>query len=316
MISPLRMYTVLIQCRKVLLVFLFVLSWFYPCHHVNAQGLSTDPLAVTTVCAGSQLDVSGIRLSGAEGYAVELSDGGTVYNEIPSVFLSASGRYQIVYRATIPTNTPPGADYRVRLVSKSPTINGSPSSTTLTVLGSPTAALAGNQTIQEGQPASLSVVFSGEGPWTFSYLDSTATGLGTVQSMTATTSLQVLTVSPKKTTAYVLTSVNNAYCPGSLTTPVVTVTVNPLLATDESSLADALDVYPIPANTTLKVHVRELPNRQTMVLELTDLTGAITYRQETQQSTATLALDNHPTGTYILRVRVGERTAARRIVKH
>ena len=104
---------------------------------LSAQLLSTQPLAVTSICPGAQLEVTGLRNSAGEGYAIELSADGAVYTEIPSVFLSASGRYEITYQATIPANTPPGTNYRVRITSTNPSIKGTPSPSLLTVTPPP-----------------------------------------------------------------------------------------------------------------------------------------------------------------------------------
>ncbi len=99
--------------------------------------LSTDPLATTAVCPGAQLEVMGFRSGPADSYGVELSSDGTTYFEVPSVFVSTSGRYEITYRATIPANTAPGNSYRVRFTSKGPDVKGSPSATLLRVNAKP-----------------------------------------------------------------------------------------------------------------------------------------------------------------------------------
>src|SRR5436190_520445 len=118
--------------RSLIPLFLLLLA-----NQVLGQTLDTEPLAVTSICAGSQVDVTGLRTAPSGEFTVQLSNGGTVYADIPSVFLSASGRYEITYRATIPANTPAGTNYQIRMVSKNPDINGTPSSTTLTVNAKP-----------------------------------------------------------------------------------------------------------------------------------------------------------------------------------
>ena len=120
---------------------------------------------------------------------------------------------------------------------------------------------------------------------------------------------------PLKTTAYVLTSVRNSCGTGTLAARVVVVTVNPLLGTDDPSLADAVEVYPMPATTRVTVRIREVSPKQPALLELTDLTGRTTTHQETHLESSTLSLDQRPTGTYLLHIQVGDRRATRRIVK-
>ncbi|GAB4016396.1 hypothetical protein GCM10028808_44720 [Spirosoma migulaei] len=93
------------------------------------------------------------------------------------------------------------------------------------------------------------------------------------------------------------------------------VTVNPALGIEDQVLADAIDVYPIPATTNLTVHIPGLAPTQTAFLEVADLKGHITTRQETRQPTSSVSLDQYPAGTYILNIRVGDKKASKRIVK-
>ena len=367
------------------------------------QAIDTQALSVTSICAGLQIDVPGLRSFFSESIAVELSDGGGSYTEIPSVLLSASGRYEITYRATIPASTPSGTNYRIRLVAKNPSAVGTPSPSILAVRAKPgkptipatsitvcqgqsavplsavktdtsaslvwygsnatggtgtsvapkpstdaigtvryyvvqtqndceseraeivvdvksslsaSATFTGNQTIYQGQPASLSVTFSGSSPWEFSYRDSTAgSGLGAIQPVITSTNPYAFTVSPQKTTAYLLTSVSNVCGAGTLANRLVVVNVTPLLATDDPSLADAVEVYPVPATTTLTVHIKGVTTKESAYIELVDESGRRLSKQENHQPTSLLRLDAYPAGTYILHIRVGDRTATKRIVK-
>ncbi|WP_420147608.1 peptidoglycan DD-metalloendopeptidase family protein [Spirosoma sp.] len=177
------------------------------------------------------------------------------------------------------------------------------------------ASLTGNQSIYEGQSAKLSVAFTGDGPWNFAYRDSTATGMGTPTTIPTTSNPYTFTVTPAQTTAYLLTNVNNVCGNGNLTNRTAIITVSPLLGVDDPTLADAVEVYPVPVTSTLTVHIKRLPANQTAILELTDLTGQTIGRFETHNATFPLSLDQQPPGSYVLRIRVGERTAARRIIK-
>jgi hypothetical protein len=368
------------------------------------QAIDTQPLSVTSICAGAQIDVPGLRSSFSESVAVELSDGGNTYSEIPSVLLSASGRYEITYRATIPASTPAGTNYRIRLVAKNPSAAGTPSPTVLSIKAKPapptvavaslsvcqgqvtaslsatkldtsasliwygtnatggtgtavapkpatdatgtvkyyvaqkvkdceseraeivvdvkpsspaSATFSGNQSIYQGQTASLSIAFSGYSPWEFSYRDSTAgSGAGTTQPVITSTSPYTFTVSPQKTTAYILTSISNVCGPGTMTNRLVVVTVTPLLATDDPALADAVEVYPVPATTTLTVHIKGVSAKESAWIELLDASGRRLGRQQAHQPTSWLQLDGFPPGTYLLHIRQGDRAATKRVVKY
>ena len=277
--------------------------------------LDTQPLSVTATCSGSDVDVTGVRSFVNGDFRIELSDGGTVYTEIPSSFLSASGRYEITYRATIPASTTAGNSYRIRIVSKNPTVSGTPSPTILTIRPLPTATLSGSQTIYEGKAAQLSVAFTGDSPWEFSYRDSTGIGSGTTQTVMTSINPYLLNVKPQKTTTYLLTSVSNSCGAGTLANRMVLINVVPLLAIENQLTDDAVQIYPIPAGTTLTIHIRESALTETARLELTDMTGRKLLRQETRQATSWLMLNQCPPGIYMLHIQIGDRTVSKRIVK-
>jgi len=215
------------------------------------------------------------------------------------------------------SNTVVAGTYWVRVVATNPKIpiNGNISPTVLTIRPLPTAVLTGNQSVFEGQPASLSVAFTGDGPWSFSYRDSTVTIPGPIKTVQASTNPYLLEVRPQKTTTYYLTSVSNGCVNSGRVSGIVVVAITPLLGVDDQSLADAVSVYPVPATTTLTVKIAGLTAAQPALIELTDLTGRTTFQYETRQPISSFMLDQQAAGTYILRVRVGDRTASKRIVK-
>ncbi|GAB2602383.1 hypothetical protein GCM10027190_57530 [Spirosoma areae] len=281
--------------------------------------IETLSFTTTTVCAGASLSTN-FRTTGAFNpgsvFKLQLAKVETDTTKINFVDAANSQTSNGQMTGTIPANTPAGV-YWVRVMATNPKIpiNGTNSPTRLTVRALATAALRGNQTIYEGQPASLTVAFTGDGPWTFAYRDSTATGLGASLTATATTNPQVVEVRPTKTTAYLLTAVSNGCGIGTRTGSPAIVTVAPLLGLDDGWLADAVSVYPIPATATLTVHITGISPAQPALLELIDLTGRTTLRQEVRHAISSLPLDQQPSGIYLLRIRVGERTASKRVLK-
>ena len=177
------------------------------------------------------------------------------------------------------------------------------------------AGLTGNQAIYEGGSAKLSVALTGDSPWTVSYRDSTATGLGSAQTIQTAVSPYELTVKPARTTAYFLTDVSNVCGHSVPVRSTVVVTVSPLLAVEDQDLADAVDVYPVPVASSLTVRIAGLLPNQLARLELTDAGGRVTGQYQTRRETLVLPLDQYPAGTYILRIKVGDRTASKRILK-
>ncbi len=286
---------------------------------VMTPTIQTLAFASTTLCAGAIL-TTGFMTSGAfnPGSVFKLQLAKIETDSTKIVFVDAlssqDANGEII--GTVPRNTA-GGSYLVRVIATNPKIpiNGSASPTKLTIRSLPTATLTGNQTIYEGQPTSLSIAFTGDGPWSFSYQDSTANGLGTNLTVSTNTNPNTVEVRPSKTTSYLLTGVSNACGSGTILRRLAVVTLIPLLGIEDQSLADAVDVYPVPATTALTVRIRGLSATQPAVLELTDLTGRTISWQETRQILSTLSLDQHPTGTYILHIKVGDRTASKRIVK-
>lgn len=281
--------------------------------------IQTQALMSATLCAGASLTTN-FTTSGSFNpgsvFKLQLAKVETDTTKIAFADLVGSQANNGQVTGTIPANTPAGT-YWVRVLATNPKIpiRGTNSPMLLTIRPLPVATLVGNQTIFEGNPASLTVVFSGDGPWNFSYRDSSATGSGATQSITTAASPYTMEVRPARTTAYLLLQVSNGCGTGTLAARSVVVTVNRLLGIEDQALAEAVDVYPVPATSVLTVRIRGLSSRQSALLELTDLAGHTTHRQETRQSATSLSLDHHPSGTYILRIRVGDRTASRRVVK-
>lgn len=281
--------------------------------------IQTLALPTTTVCAGTNLSTN-FKTSGAfnpgsvfklQFAKVETDTTKANFMDIPA---TQATNGQVV--GMIPANTPSGT-YWIRVLATNPKIPiiGTISSTILTIRSSATATLTGTQAIFEGQPAKLAIAFTGDGPWSFSCRDSSATSTGAVQTVQTDLNPYSLEVRPLKTTSYVLTNVSNSCGTGTRTGSAVVVTVNPLLGIDDQILADAVDVFPVPTTTTLTVHIRGLVSTQPALLELADQTGRTTIRQETRRETTTIILDHQPAGIYILHIRVGDRTASKRIVK-
>lgn len=285
---------------------------------VQVPAIQTLPLTSATVCAGASLPVafatSGTFNTGSV-FKLQIAKAAGDSLKVPFIDLEglpANGQITGV----IPGTTTAGT-YWVRVMATNPKIPviGTISATRLVVRQLPAATLAGAQRIFEGQPASLSVVFSGDGPWTFAYRDSSATGAGSGQSVTTAANPHVLTVRPLKTTSYVLTSVRNGCGVGTLAARTVVVTVDPLLGVEEQLLADAVVVYPVPAVSTLTLTIRGFSAVQPAHVTLTDATGRVINQQEIRQASSDLNLSAYPAGTYILNVQVGDRKVSKRILK-
>ncbi|OJW77153.1 MAG: hypothetical protein BGO59_31320 [Spirosoma sp. 48-14] len=102
-----------------------------------AQSITTLPLAVTSICAGSQLDVTGRIVGVAGNFRVAISADGITYSTVTSVSLTSTTSNEVTYRAIIPASTQAGDAYQVRLVSADSTIIGTPSTSLLRIKAKP-----------------------------------------------------------------------------------------------------------------------------------------------------------------------------------
>ena len=285
---------------------------------VTVPGIQTLALTSSTLCVGTQLTTnflttgsfnagSAFKLQFAK---VETDSAKIVYTDVVNGSVSGG---QIT--GTIPTATA-GGQYWVRVMATNPKIPlyGTISPTLLTIRPAATAALTGTQSIYETQVAKFSIAFTGEAPWTVMYQDSNyATGIrGTVQTIQTAANPYVFEVKPDKTTAYKLISVSNDCGVGTRTTTTAVITVSQLLAVEEPF---SVDVFPVPATTSVTVRINGVSAQKMASLQLTDLNGRVVQQQQMGQTKLLMLLDHHPAGAYILRIQLGEQAVYKRIMK-
>ncbi|AQG79302.1 T9SS type A sorting domain-containing protein [Spirosoma montaniterrae] len=226
--------------------------------------------------------------------------------------IALNGRITGIMPTTVATGT-----YWVRVMATNPKIPiyGTISPTRLTVRPIATATLTGTQSIYEGETAKLSVALTGDAPWIFSYRDSSATGTGEIRSVQTDVNPYQFDVMPLRTTAYYLTGVSNVCGNNAINKNLIVITVSPLLGVDDPTLAESLSVYPVPATSALTVAVRGLSATQSAYAELLDASGRAILRTDIRRETTTLPLDQQAAGAYLLRIRVGDKTATKRVLK-
>ncbi|MBO0948918.1 T9SS type A sorting domain-containing protein [Fibrella forsythiae] len=233
-----------------------------------------------------------------------------IYNNL--VITQQVGNSQLT--GVLPATATSGT-YLVRVSATNPKIPiiGTPSATTLTVLG-PTSASMTTSTpaISDGGVGKLAIHFTGDGPWTFSYRDSTTT-LGAIQTVTTATNPYLIDVNPTRTTSYQLTSLSNG-C--SLNTNIpgrVVITVSPLLAVEP--LASLVTVFPVPATTLLSIQLDPSLLNEPATLLLLDEQGHTVLTKSTKQPSTPLSLAEQPAGVYLLQVLINGQKIVRRVVK-
>lgn len=276
---------------------------------VKIPTISTGSLTTTTLCAGLSFSVPFIttgEFNPGNAFKVQLADS-TTKNYIDISAASTIG--PIV--ATIPANQAGGV-YFVRVIGTNPTIPvlGLRSPTVLYVRPFPTASITGAQSIYEGSPGSLSISFTGDGPWTFVYNDS-------LRNITVQTNANPhrLDIRPLKTTTYKLLSVSNNCGTGTVSGTAITVQVLPLLGVEDDLLGTLVKAYPIPTTSGVTVDI-DLPlQRNPAVIQLTDLNGRTITQKTSRESRTTVDLSQQPAGIYLLKVQVGDRKTFRRVLK-
>ncbi|MEZ0541616.1 T9SS type A sorting domain-containing protein [Fibrella arboris] len=215
---------------------------------------------------------------------------------------------------TLPLSATSGT-YLVRVIATNPKypIIGTPSATTLTVAGQTSATLSTTTpNISDGGVAKLLVNFTGDGPWTFSYQDSTNV-LGDLQFVTTSSNPYTLSVKPTRTTSYQLISVGNGCSLSTNISGRVVITVSPLLAIEP--FASLVKVFPVPATSQLTVQLDPSLLTQAATILLVDANGHAVIRQQTQAQSTQLSLADQPAGLYILQVMADGKQVSRRIVK-
>ncbi len=243
----------------------------------------------TTKAAGWQYD---ILLSDASGsFAGEQIVGSGTLNAL---------------RAIIPTSVSAGSGYRLRVRPRGVPYADLVPSGPLVVKALPTATLVGSATVLQGQPVSLTLSFTGDGPWQGSLSDGTP--------FSAAVSPAVLTVRPTQSGTFAVASVANG-CGQGIGVGQASVTV--LLPTETEEFAGGLlRVFPNPAQDVVYVDLTTT-QRQEMSLTLRDAQGRLLYRKQSTPTISwheTISLPN-PAGTYLLTVQVGRQTLTRKIMR-
>lgn len=94
----------------------------------------------------------------------------------------------------------------------------------LTIHPLPTSVISGNEIICSGDQATLTVILTGQPPWSITYSD----GLQNYVVDDIMVSPYYITVAPSITSGYFISSLNDAHCTGTAMSGTAVITVNPL----------------------------------------------------------------------------------------
>ncbi len=169
-----------------------------------------------TICAGNTTDLT-LNFVGTGPYTYSYSNGSVTYGPF-----TTSNNPETV---TVSPGT--SVIYNLLTVSDANCPGSVAGSANITVNPLPTAALSGTTFICDGASTNLQVLFTGTGPFNYSYSD----GTNTFGPFTTNQNPLQIPVSPNTTTTYSLLNVNDANCVGSV-----------------SGVAD-INVIPLPTST-------------------------------------------------------------------
>ncbi|WP_460906662.1 metallophosphoesterase [Spirosoma areae] len=268
--------------------------------------LTTKITTVSSVCVGSTIPVTAIseNTTKAAGwqYDVLLSDASGNFSPERIV---GSGTVTML-KATIPANLAPGAGYRLRVRPRGIPYAQLVASDGFAVKPLPTATLSGSTTVLQGQPVSLTINFTGDGPWKGSLSDGTA--------FSASSTPTVLTVQSNKSIVYSVADVENS-CGKGTGSGQAAITV--LLPTGEEEFAGGrLRIYPNPAQQVVYVDLTTTQKKE-ITLTLHDPNGRAVFQKSfglMMSLSETIPLP-HATGIYLLTVQAGQTKLTRKIVR-
>jgi gliding motility-associated-like protein len=181
---------------------------------VNPSPTSAVLTGTATICSGNSTNLVVTIAGGASPYTITINNGVGVINN---------------YVSGTPIPVSPAATTSYSLVGNVTDASGcgvaGTGNATVTVNPSPTGTISGTAAICSGSSTSITVNFTGTGPWNFQYSDGTTTSAVIPSFFNSIT----FSVNPTTTTTYTLVSVNDATsCPGLLNgSAVVTVNQNP-----------------------------------------------------------------------------------------
>ena len=169
----------------------------------------------------------------------------------------------------------------------------------VTIQSLPSATISGDNSISLGQSANISIAFTGIGPWNY-VLSNGVTGTG------ITTNPAIVTVSPERTTTYVVTEVSNA-CGKGIPNGSAIVTVRiPTISTGNPTIANlcAGRSFSVPFQQSGEFVTANKFNVQISLSEADAGFRTIPTVQNGNELTATIP-DTTKGGSYFIRV-VGE----------
>ncbi len=281
---------------------------------VNTPSIITGALSASSVCAGGTIDVP-FATSGT------FTPGNTFVVEIAAVGELATRQFTAISSGavqgpTLSTRIPATFSQglylvRVRATNSNYPIVSDPSATTLNVRALPTGRISTvNTAVLRGNRVQLDFTFSGDAPWSATYRDRTG-----IKSISTSSTPYSVTFTADSSTTYRLLSVANGCGPGRIDgVDSVRVRVDVLTA-DETPFATSVNVYPVPTNGDLTVEISDPMLKNEAEIQLIRPNGQTAQTVKTRKRQTIINLADEPAGTYLLQIKLGDRSTVRRVLK-
>ncbi|GAB3022494.1 metallophosphoesterase [Spirosoma pulveris] len=268
--------------------------------------LTTKTVGAVALCAGSTIALTAMleNTTKAAGWQYEVLLSNASGSFIPEQIVG-SGALETL-KATLPATALPGTGYKLCIRPRGIPYVQLVASDAFTIKPLPTATLSGSTTLAQGQPVSLTLTFTGDGPWRGSLSDGTP--------FSSSANPTILTLQPEKTTLYTIASVENSCGIGS-TSGGATVTI--LLPTAEEAFAGGqLTIYPNPAHESVFVQL-STTQKKDVSLTMLDAQGRSVFQKQFGPVTSVSESIQLPaaTGVYLLTIQAGQNKVIRKIVK-
>lgn len=263
------------------------------------------------LCAGQ---TATIRMSKTGSYGsnnrftVQLSDStGSQFKSLPTTGNAES------LTVVIPTDISSGADYRLRVVSSDPVIEGASSQQLVQISSLVSGTLTGSNSVLKGDTSVLTLRLNGLPPWQYELQNEFGSLVGQAQSSPHYIRLQVDTSS-----IYRLVGVSTQRCGAGQAYGEAILTVSPLTAAEPLASA-SVEIYPNPTESSLSIRLKVFKTIP-VVLTVRDATGRAKLVREWPKVSdvleETLPMDDYPSGIYLLELVSGSTRSTFKIVKN
>lgn len=171
----------------------------------------------------------------------------------------------------------------------------------------PTANISGSKEINAGDSTRIKIDLTSSAPWTIKLTNS--------QTFTAEKTPFEFNVKPTQTTVYELASVKNGCGDGTVNGKAEVKIV--ILGTEEIEGAK-INLYPVPTQSTCQLTV-EMALPEKLEWQLFNSNGKLLSKAEKTKIVPffnqSIDLESLPSGTYLLKIIIGNKIATRKIIK-